>query len=62
MTTLPIYLVEYFDRLQPMIQEDKLEQFAKDIIQANKVCNSLGGRLTSRQILATIALPYLNND
>ncbi len=59
MKTLPNHLIRYFDAMKHLINEDKIEEFANDLINANNVAETLGGQLVSRQILATIALPYL---
>ena len=59
MKTLPNHLIRYFDAMQHLVKEDKIEEFAGDLINANNVAEALGGQLVSRQILAVIALPYL---
>ena len=59
MRTLPNHLIHHFDAIQHLIREDKIKAFALDLIQANDIAEALGGRLVSRQIIATIALPYL---
>ncbi len=59
MKTLPNHLIYYFDEMQHLIKEDKIEEFANSLINANNVAEVLGGRLASRQIIASIALPYL---
>ena len=59
MRTLPNHLIRYFDAMKHLIQEDKLQAFADDLIDTNNVASLLGGALVSRQIIATIALPYL---
>jgi len=58
---LPSYLVHRFNKIQSLIKEEKLEDFKADLIRANKVAAAMGGGIVSRQIIATIALPYLKD-
>ena len=58
--TLPNHLIGRFDQIQHLIVKEKLSNFAKDLIHADLIVQAQGGLLQSRQIIATIALPYLN--
>ena len=59
MKPLPNHLLRNVNAMKHLIQEDKLQAFVDDLINADNVASSLGGALISRQVIATIALPYL---
>ena len=58
---LPSYLIHRFNQVQNLIKEEKLEDFKSDLIRADRVATAMGGGIVSRQIIATIALPYLKD-
>lgn len=59
---IPNHLIHLFDAISHLVCDSKLEAFTTDLIAADKVCQTMGGALISRQVVATISLPYLKDN